>query len=103
MLEEGTMAVWQQPGSCPGTVTLETVRTWALWPTEVERRIGPQCARREVRWRAWADMRGLLSPIERKNGWQLAAGNGAATPDGVQPVLGRALWDAAALRHDRRP
>src|SRR5215475_819683 len=103
MLEEGTMEVWQQPGSCPGNVTLETVRTWALWQTEVERRIGPPCARREVRWRAWASMRGLLSPIERKNGWQLAEVSGAATPYGVQHLLGRAIWDADALRNDLRP
>jgi len=103
MLEEGTMEVWQQPGSCPGNVTLETVRTWALWQTEVERRIGPQFARREVRWRAWAYMRGLLSPIERKNGWQLAEVNGEATPYGVQHLLGRAIWDADALRNDLRP
>ena len=58
MLEEGPMEVWQTPGACPGNVPLETVRTWALWQPEVERRMGPQCARREVRWRAWASMRG---------------------------------------------
>ena len=97
------MEVWQQPGSCPGNVTLETVRTWALWQTEVERRIGPQFARREVRWRAWAYIRGLLGPIERKNGWQLAEVNGEATPYGVQHLLGRAIWDADALRNDLRP
>ena len=44
----------QEQGRCPGDVNLETVRTWTLWQTEVERRIGAQFARREVRWRAWA-------------------------------------------------
>jgi SRSO17 transposase len=93
----------QEQGLDPEDVNLETVRTWTLWQTEVERRIGAQFARREVRWRAWASIRGLLSPVERKNGWQLAAVNGETTPSGVQHVLGRAMWDADALRDDVRP
>jgi SRSO17 transposase len=103
MREEGIMERWQEQGVFPEDVTLDTVRTWALWQTEVERRIGPQFARREARWRAWAYIRGLLSPIERKNGWQLAEVNGATTPYGVQHLLGRAIWDADALRDDLRP
>ena len=97
------MERWQEDGLCPGEVPLETVRTWALWQTEVERRIGPQLARREVRWRAWAYLRGLLSTVERKNGWQIAEINGETTPYGVQHLLGRAIWNAEALRDDLRP
>jgi len=41
--------------------------------------------------------------VERKNGWQLAEVNGDATPYGVQHLLGRAQWDADALRDDLRP
>jgi SRSO17 transposase len=41
--------------------------------------------------------------VERKNGWQLAEVNGDATPYGVQHLLGRAQWDANALRDDLRP
>jgi hypothetical protein len=40
----------------------------------------PHFARREARHHAWAYIRGLLSPVERKNGWQLAEVNGDATP-----------------------
>jgi hypothetical protein len=69
----------QEQGLCPGDVNLETVRTWTLWQTEVERRMGAQFARREIRWRAWAYIRGLLSPVERKNGWQIAEVNGETT------------------------
>jgi SRSO17 transposase len=93
----------QEQGLCPGDVNLETVRTWTLWQTEVERRMGAQFARREIRWRAWAYIRGLLSPVERKNGWQIAEVNGETTPYGVQHLLGRACWDADALRDDVRP
>ena len=65
--------------------------------------MGAQCARREVRWRAWASLRALRSPVERNKGWQVAEVNGEATPYGVQHLLGRAQWDADALRDDLRP
>jgi SRSO17 transposase len=42
----------------------------------------------------------LLSPAERQNGWQLAEVNGDDTPDGLQHLLGRAVWDAEAVRDD---
>ena len=97
------MELSQEQGMFSGDVALETVREWTLWLTEVERRIGAQFARREARWHAGAYLRGLLSPVERKNGWQIAEINGETTPYGVQHLLGRAQWDADALRDDLRP
>ena len=47
-----------------------------------------------------AYLRGLLSPVERQNGWPLAAVKGADTPYGVQHLWGRAVWDAEAVRND---
>lgn len=90
-------------GVFPVDVALGTVCEWTLWLTEVERRIGAQFTRREARGHAGAYLRGLLSPVERKNGWQLAAVNGDTTPYGVQHLLGRAQWDADAVRDDLRP
>ena len=87
----------------PTDVALETVRAWAVWLTAVERRSMPRCARREARRQAWASLRGLLRPVERKNGWQVAEVNGATTPYGVQHLWGRAQWDAAEVRHAVRP
>ena len=52
--------------------TESTVWTWASAFAEVERRLGPSFARAEARQQAMAYLRGLLSPIERKNSWQLA-------------------------------
>jgi SRSO17 transposase len=86
----------------PADVALETVRAWAVWQTEVERRIMPRFARREARRRAWAYLRGLLSPVERKNGWQVAEVVGDTTPYGIQHLLGRAQWDAEEVRKDLR-
>ena len=47
-------------------------------------------------------LRGLLGEARRKNGWQLAEAVGEATPHGMQEFLGRAAWDAAAVRDDLR-
>jgi len=74
------MELRQGQGTFPGDVAFDTVRTWTLWLTEVERRIGARFARREARWRAGASIRGLLSPVERKNGWQIVEVNGDLTP-----------------------
>jgi len=91
--------VLQQDGNALCTdVALATVQEWARWLTEVERRIMPHCARREAQHRVWASLRGLLSPVERKNGWQVANAVGDPTPYGVHQLLGRARWDAADVR-----
>jgi SRSO17 transposase len=92
----------QEQGPAPADVVLETVREWTLWLTEVERWLLPHFPRREARHRAWAYIRGLRSPVERKNGWQLAEVNGDATPYGIQHLLGRARWHAEAVRDDLR-
>ena len=43
-------------------------------------------------------LRGLLSPIEWKNGWRIAEEIGAATLYGVHYLLDRAMWDKGAVR-----
>src|SRR5215510_6579456 len=97
-MEEGIMELPQAQDTAPAALGLATVREWTLWLTEVERWLLPHFARREARHRAWAYIRGLLSPAERKNGWQVAEVNGDATPYGVQHLLGRARWEDAAVR-----
>ena len=96
------MELPQAQDTPPATLGLETVREWTLWLTEVARWLMPHLARREARRHAWASSRGWLSPVERTNGWQLAEVNGAATPYGLQHVVGRARWDAEAVRNDLR-
>ena len=66
----------------------------AVWAEELERV--------EVRRRALAYLQGLLAPVERKNGWQLAEAAGDATPDGMQDFLARMRWDADQVRDDLR-
>jgi len=69
----------------------------SLFETLCER-IGPCFARSETRAGVSAYLRGLLSPIERKNGWQLAEEAGLATPYTMQFLLNRAKWDSDAVR-----
>ncbi len=73
------------------------------WAEEFEAlmgRLGLRFGRVEPRRRLAAYLRGLLAPIERKNGWQLAEAAGDRTPDGVQEFLSRVHWDADAVRDD---
>jgi SRSO17 transposase len=49
-----------------------------------------------------AYLRGLLSSVERKNSWQLAEVSRDATPYGFQYLLGRADWEADAVRDELR-
>ena len=84
---------------------MTTVGTAEGWTRELDAlaaRIAPRFVRAEPRRRALAYLRGLLAPLERKNGWQLAEAVGDPTPDGVQDFLSRMRWDADAVRDDLR-
>ena len=56
----------------------------------------------EPRRRAIFYVRGLLSELERKNGWTLAEGAGDKTPDGMQRLLNASPWDEGGVRDDLR-
>src|ERR687889_1350937 len=79
-----------------------TAEGWARDLDALAARIAPRFVRAEPRRRALAYLRGLLSPLERKNGWQLAEAAGDASPDSVQDFLSRMRWDADAVRDDLR-
>lgn len=85
----------------PG-LTAEEVSSWTEGLVEVQERIGPRFARSEQRHRVRRYLHGLLSPVERKNGWQLAEHAGEARPYGMQRLLAGAKWDANAVRDDLR-
>jgi SRSO17 transposase len=77
---------------------LDTVQSWTDQLQMLAQRIAPHFARIEARKQALGYLQGLLSPIERKNGWQLAEQLGHTTPYRVQHLLGRAVWDQDAVR-----
>jgi len=65
---------------------------------EICQRMAPCFVQVQTRQRAQAYVRGLLSPVERKNGWQLAEEAGETTPYAMQYLLDRAVWDSEQLR-----
>jgi SRSO17 transposase len=75
---------------------------WARGLDGLAGRLAPRFGRVELRRRLLAYLRGLLAPVERKNGWQLAEAAGDRTPDGMQDFLSRMRWDAEAVRDDLR-
>ena len=82
--------------------TVGTAEGWSRALEALAARIAPRFVRAEPRRRVLAYLRGLLLPLERKNGWQLAEAAGDAAPDGVQDFLSRTRWDADAVRDDLR-
>jgi SRSO17 transposase len=71
------------------------------WRAELEEllaRFGRLFARSEPRDQAGRYLEGLLGPVERKNGWQLAEHLGEARPWRTQRVLSHVLWDEEAAR-----
>lgn len=75
------------------------------WGQELERlhaRIAPRFVRPEPRRRALAFLKGIVSNVKRKNGWQLAEHAGESRPDGMQRLLNSAMWDEDLVRDDLR-
>lgn len=78
-------------------------RAVEIWNDELEElflRAGHRFRRVEPRRRMRDYIRGLLGPVGRKNGWQLAGYAGHRTPDRLQRLLNSARWDADELRDD---
>src|SRR2546427_6723668 len=81
--------VEQQPGS---------LDAWDEAFAAFHARFAPFFYRREVRERSARYLRGLLGPVERKNGWQFAEAVGETDPQGLQRLLYAAPWGAGAGR-----
>jgi SRSO17 transposase len=101
-MEDGTMRRSDEPTATDSPAAADdaatAVRGGPADLADIERRLSPYFERAEPRQRAMAYVRGLLSPAERKNSWQLAELSGDATPYGLQHLLRRALWDPDAVR-----
>lgn len=69
---------------------------------ELERQISSCFIRPEVRERTGRYLEALLSPIARKNCWQLAEEAGEKNPYGTGRLLRKARWDADVVRDDLR-
>ncbi len=81
---------------------LSVISQGATVLAELSGRIGSHVRRAEVRKRVGRYLQGLLAPLERKNGWQMAEELGEANAHGVQRLLAEADWDEEAVREELR-
>ncbi|MET3807920.1 SRSO17 transposase [Nakamurella sp. UYEF19] len=65
-------------------------------------RIRPRFSRYEPACHAAAMMLGLLSGLDRSNCWTIAQRRGDDTPNKLQHLLSRAVWDSNEVRDDPR-
>jgi SRSO17 transposase len=83
------------------SVELDPAR-WQELFEELLGRVAGRFARADLRWRARAFVRGLLADLPRKNCWTIAEHAGDPSPDGMQHLLARAVWDHDKVRDDVR-
>jgi SRSO17 transposase len=75
---------------------------WRARFDELMARVAGRFKRVEPRRRARLFVEGLLADLPRKNCWTIAEHVGDQTPDGMQHLLSRAVWDADEVRDDVR-
>ena len=96
------LLVWNNQIAAVAAAHRIDVDRWTAAFSEVIDLIAPRFARYEPLRHAAGMLQGLLSALPRKNCWTIAEDRGAATPDGLQHLLSRAVWDADAVRDDLR-
>ncbi|WP_157382757.1 IS701 family transposase [Nonomuraea coxensis] len=80
----------------------EDLQSWTAGLDELFARVARRFGRVEPRRQARAYLVGLLAPVERKNGWQLAEAAGDARPHRMQRLLNNVRWDPREVRVDLR-
>ncbi len=83
-------------------VTADDLPVWVSGLDTLFARVAGRFGRVEPRRQARAYVTGLLAPVERKNGWQLAEAAGDSSPARMQRLLGSARWDPRQVRVDLR-
>ena len=80
--------------------TDQEVSCWADEINVAARMIGQRFSRCDLRAHSERYLLGLISRVERKNGWQLAEELGEQTPTNLQHFVARARWSAEDVRDD---
>src|SRR3954454_5338816 len=84
---------WMASGAVEGTLEL-----WASALRDAKERIRPLFLQERMAQSASLFLDALLGPERRKTGWMRAEAAGDPGPWRQQALLGRARWDADALR-----
>jgi SRSO17 transposase len=75
---------------------------WQRGFDELVERIGARFTRVEPRRRVRLFLLGLLAGLPQVNCWTIAEHAGESSPDGMQNLLARAVWDDEVVRDDLR-
>jgi hypothetical protein len=86
---------------CDDNTEVDPAR-WQELFEELLGRVAGRFARADLRRRARAFVRGLLADLPRRNCWTIAEHVGDHSPDGMQHLLARAVWDEDKVRDDVR-
>jgi hypothetical protein len=93
--------VWNPDDLVAAGGNVDPVR-WRAHIDELMSRIAGRFARVEPCRRARRFVLALLSSLPSKNCWTISEHAGDATPDGMQHLLARAVWDVDGVRDDLR-
>src|SRR3954469_1274087 len=83
-------------------VDAAVVASWQGGLDDLFARFAGRFFRVEPRRLAFAYVRGLLAPLERRNGWTLAEEAGLRSPNAIQDMLYSPCWDPDEVRDDVR-
>jgi hypothetical protein len=99
---EENMKLPQDNTSSSVLTTLAQVIGWQSSLRQLHARLASYFARPEPYERVLHFVQGVLSHVERKNGWQLAEQAREATSYGMQRLLSQAVWDEDGVRDEVR-
>src|SRR5258708_17640396 len=86
------------PDHLSDAVSPADLAVWDREFTALGERMAPLFYRPESQEHALQHLRGLLSPLQRKNGWTIAEFAGEKEPKALQRFLNLTPWSAALLR-----
>jgi SRSO17 transposase len=81
-----------------GSVTKDDLKAWDAEFSNICELISPLFYRTASRAHAVRYLRGLLAPLERKNGWTMSEFTGLREPKALQRFLNLTQWDSDKLR-----
>ena len=96
------MKLPQDSTSSAVLTTLADVMRWRGSLLQVHARLASYFARPQPYQRMLRFLQGIVSQVERKNGWQLAEQARETTPYGMQRLLSQAVWDEDGVRDEVR-
>src|SRR5258708_3710503 len=96
------MKLPQDSTSSAVVTTWGEVMRWGGSLLQVHARLASYFARPQPYQRLLRFLQGIVSQVERKNGWQLAEQARETTPYGMQRLLSQAVWDEDGVRDEVR-